>query len=89
MSTSELAANAVVHGGSEFVVTISHAPSHLRLSVGDSGPGQPTLRSSNPTDPAGQRHVSRRFTRQPLGVERKAQGKVVWAHFDLAAGSVT
>jgi anti-sigma regulatory factor (Ser/Thr protein kinase) len=89
MSTSELAANAVVHGGSEFVVTIAHAPSHLRLSVGDSGPGQPTLRSSDPMDPAGRGLSLVDSLASRWGVEHKAQGKVVWAHFDLAAGSVT
>jgi anti-sigma regulatory factor (Ser/Thr protein kinase) len=82
MAASELAANAVVHGGSQFVVTIAHSSSDLRLSVGDSGQGQPTLRSSDPMDPAGRGLYLVDSLATLWGVERKAQGKVVWAHFE-------
>jgi anti-sigma regulatory factor (Ser/Thr protein kinase) len=87
MTTSELAANAVVHAGSEFVVTIAHSPAELRLWVGDSGPGQPTLRSSDWLGPAGRGLYLVDALATHWGVERKSQGKVVWAHFQLAAGS--
>jgi anti-sigma regulatory factor (Ser/Thr protein kinase) len=86
MTTSELAANAVVHGGSEFVVTIAHSPAGLRLSVADSGPGQPTLRSDR-IGPAGRGLYLVDALATRWGVERKTEGKVVWAQFELSAGS--
>ena len=86
MTTSELAANAVIHGCSEFVVSIARSPAELRLSVGDSGPGQPTLRSDR-MGPAGRGLYLVDALATRWGVERKAEGKVVWAHFELSAGS--
>ena len=87
MAASELAANAVVHGGSEFVVTIVQSADGLRLAVADAGPGEPTLRHTGGLDSAGRglQLVDSLATR--WGIERDAVGKVVWAFFDLTVGS--
>jgi anti-sigma regulatory factor (Ser/Thr protein kinase) len=87
-AASELAANAVVHGGSEFVVTIVQSAKGLRVAVADAGPGEPTLRPTGGLDSAGRglQLVDSLATR--WGIERDAAGKVVWAFFDLTVGSV-
>lgn len=83
VAVSELATNAIVHGTSEFTVTIARSPNGLRLSVRDSGFGQPVLRSPEISDTAGRglRLVATLADR--WGVDPAGQGKVVWAEFEL------
>jgi anti-sigma regulatory factor (Ser/Thr protein kinase) len=42
---SELAANAVVHAGSEFDIEIERTEQELRVAVTDRGAGSPTVRT--------------------------------------------
>jgi anti-sigma regulatory factor (Ser/Thr protein kinase) len=88
MATSELAANAVIHGRSDFLVTITRWPEGLRVSVSDAGPGQPALQSSGRLDPGGRGLHLVDSLATYWGVERDAPGKIVWAHFELASRSV-
>ena len=41
---TELAANAVVHAGSEFTVCLAAQPTTVRISVQDASPGRPVAR---------------------------------------------
>ncbi len=89
IATSELAANAVLHSRTDFVVTIARSPDGLRLSVGDTGPGEPTLRSADRSDPAGRGlHLVDSLANR-WGVDRDGKGKVVWADFELRVDSAT
>ena len=50
---SELSANAVRHTATHFTLTLDLTADHIRVSVTDSGPGQPVVRNPEPTEPSG------------------------------------
>jgi len=50
---SELAANAVRHTVSHFTVTVDRFPDRIRVEVGDSGPGDPIVRTPDPAELSG------------------------------------
>lgn len=83
VAVSELATNAIVHGASDFTVTIARSPGGLRLSVRDSGFGQPVLRSPGISETAGRGLHLVAILADRWGVDPADQGKVVWAEFEL------
>jgi hypothetical protein len=78
---SELAANAVLHAGSRFSVTVQSDGSALRLAVTDSHPLPESTDKLVPRALHGLAIVEALSTR--WGVERLAAGKVVWAELAL------
>ncbi|HLH28180.1 MAG TPA: ATP-binding protein, partial [Acidimicrobiales bacterium] len=81
---SELAANAVVHAGSEFAVTVAATDDRVCLSVADSGGGRPSRRTSEATDEAGRGLQLVDALASRWGVASGWLGKVVWAEVDAA-----
>jgi anti-sigma regulatory factor (Ser/Thr protein kinase) len=76
---TELAANAVVHAGSPFSVSIRSTGSIVRIRVRDRSHAVPTVRDDGATTPSGRgtrivAALSRRW-----GVDLAPDGKVVWA----------
>jgi anti-sigma regulatory factor (Ser/Thr protein kinase) len=74
--TTELAANAVLHGRSAFTVTVAQTANGIRVSVRDHSPldrGSPLLpREGHGLDVVAK--IAARWAVQPL-----ADGKIVWA----------
>ncbi|HXW38919.1 MAG TPA: ATP-binding protein [Acidimicrobiales bacterium] len=81
--TTELAGNAVVHGRSEFDVTVTASSRRIRITVADGGHGRPVLRRTGTRSTAGRGLVLVRSVAARWGVESCGSGKVVWAEFDL------
>ncbi len=79
---SELATNAVRYGGAGFSVTLSCLAQGVRISVRDSGPELPSLRSSSPFDPGGRGLPIVDALCPNWGTTRRHDGKVVWAELD-------
>src|SRR5262245_5331694 len=74
--TSELVTNAIVHAGSAITVKVVRSATLLRISVADSGPGEPTLNASQ-SDVEGGRGLSIvRDLSSSWGVDRDEAGKV-------------
>lgn len=86
---SELATNAVIHGGSPFRASIARSANLVRIAVEDAGPGLPQSRSA-PNDALDGRGVaiveelSHRW-----GCDRLDAGKVFWAELEVAAVAET
>jgi anti-sigma regulatory factor (Ser/Thr protein kinase) len=85
VATSELAGNAVVHGGSDFEVTVARRGGRICVSVADEGPDWPRLRpvDANAESGRGLRLVNAVATR--WGVDGQPPDKAVWAEFDSAS----
>jgi anti-sigma regulatory factor (Ser/Thr protein kinase) len=79
---TELAANAVVHGGSGFSVTIRSGESGVRIMVRDASPAAPVKRHVDVTSPGGRGLVLIDALSGRWGVEPLPDGKVVWAELD-------
>lgn len=79
---SELATNAVVHGGSPFRVTLERVGGVVRLAVEDVGPGRPQSRRTG-NDALGGRGVAivEELARR-WGCDETNGGKVSWAELD-------
>ena len=76
---TELAANAVVHVGSPFSVSVRSTGSVVRLAVRDVSHTAPGVRKDHGTTPSGRGvHIVAALTRR-WGVDRTPGGKVVWA----------
>jgi anti-sigma regulatory factor (Ser/Thr protein kinase) len=76
---SELATNAVVHAGTEFVVSASASSSGVRLSVTDTSSALPIVRPCRPEAERGRGlHVISLLARD-WGVDAGPDGKTVWA----------
>jgi anti-sigma regulatory factor (Ser/Thr protein kinase) len=92
--TSELATNAVVHGGGAFTVAVSNTGRGIRVEVRDDAPGDPVVRPLPEIDTAGSGpggrglHVVEALA-ESWGVDRdEATGtKSVWFELDAASGS--
>ncbi|KGM14509.1 ATP-binding protein [Cellulomonas bogoriensis] len=82
--TSELVANAVLHGCGAVTVEVSIDAAEVVVTVRDQGEGVPVARTTGPEVPGGQgvRLVERLAAR--WGVEQEEPGKAVW--FAVARG---
>jgi anti-sigma regulatory factor (Ser/Thr protein kinase) len=76
---SELATNAVLHGGSNFSVGISSGGDGVRVSVRDHSGELPVLRSPSPTTISGRGLLLIAGVARAWGIEVVDGGKVVWA----------
>jgi anti-anti-sigma regulatory factor len=74
---SELAANAVVHAGTEFDVTVAYSGRYLRIAAQDGSTARPLLIEEPPASGRGMRLVAATATH--WGVAGLSQGKIVWA----------
>jgi two-component sensor histidine kinase len=78
--TSELASNCLRHAATSFSVRVDRSPEQITISVDDSGPGRPTVKSPPPQQPTGRglRIVS--ALASSWGVDHHADriGKRVW-----------
>lgn len=80
MMVSELATNAVIHGGSGFEVTIEHTQEFMRVEVRDEGIGAPALQSPGPSEPHGRglQIVMKLSSEWGISREPEQAGKTVW-----------
>jgi anti-sigma regulatory factor (Ser/Thr protein kinase) len=82
IAVGELVANAVRHGGSQFVVGMARTPGGLRVMVSDSSPAAPKPGAPTSLDLGGRGlHMVETVT-SGWGYRLDGTGKVVWA--DLA-----
>jgi anti-sigma regulatory factor (Ser/Thr protein kinase) len=84
LMVSELATNAVRHAATRFTVGVERDDAGVRVSVTDSGPGRPTVRSPRPVEPTGRGLQIVRALSDDWGVTTldDRDGKTVW--FTLA-----
>ncbi|HTX62873.1 MAG TPA: MEDS domain-containing protein [Acidimicrobiales bacterium] len=79
---SELATNAVRHGGTPFSVTLSSLADCVRISVRDGRADLPMLRGFSSTETGGRGlHIVDALCRD-WGISPRRDGKVVWAELD-------
>lgn len=82
LMTSELATNSVQHARTGFEITIHGTTGEIRVEVRDHGQGNPTVRSSSPTEPTGRGLRIVGGLSESWGVVPGLRGKTVW--FSLA-----
>ena len=75
---SELVTNAIVHGGSPVALTITRSPIMLRISVADSGPGDPLLSGTSAEVERGRGLAIVQDLSHSWGVAQQSGGKAVW-----------
>lgn len=88
LCVSELAANAVVHGGAPicgFTLRVVASPHRLRVEVRDDGAGRPVRRASTCQDASGRGLLLVEALADAWGVDDHAIGKTVWAEFAITA----
>ncbi len=83
--TSELATNAIVHGGTAFDVMVSEAEGTLRVAVTDQSRDQPVLLAPLESDVHGRGLLILDQLAKQWGTADNRPGKTVW--FDLASGA--
>ena len=82
---SELATNAIIHGGSPFRASIERAANVVRIAVEDAGPGLPRSRRA-PDDALNGRGVAIvEELSSRWGCDRLNGGKVLWAELESAS----
>jgi len=84
---SELATNSVRHTDSDFEVTISVDASTIRISVADSGTGQPAVQQLDPSAVSGRGLALVEMLSSSWGVrpsQSGVSGKTVWFVLDIA-----
>jgi anti-sigma regulatory factor (Ser/Thr protein kinase) len=85
LATSELVANAVIHGGSDVTVALEWTEDAIRLSVADRSPRPPRPLRAGVGDSRGRGlHIVEALAGD-WGFERHGPGKVVWARFPRTA----
>ena len=76
---SELASNSVLHAKSEFTVSVERlAGATVRIAVGDRDSGSPEVRTASVRDVSGRGIAIVAKLSDDWGVERVADGKIVW-----------
>lgn len=75
---SELATNCVRHARSDFEITLQLARGKVRVEARDSGTGQPTPRTPEPSEPSGRGLLIIEAMSERWGVIAGAGGKTVW-----------
>ena len=83
--TSELATNALRHGGSPFRAVVDRRAGVVRIAVEDAGPGLPERRTAAPHDFGGRGMLILDRLCHRWGVERHRTGKTIWAELLLSA----
>ena len=86
LCVSELAANAVVHGGmpiSGFALRVVASAHRLRVEVCDHGAGRPVRRAAACEDTCGRGLLLVDALADAWGVDDHAIGKTVWAEFTI------
>jgi anti-sigma regulatory factor (Ser/Thr protein kinase) len=83
---SELAANAVLHGRTEFAVTASRDADVVRVDVTDRSPTPPSMKHYGPESPTGRglRLVDLLADRWGVEAEDPGPGKTVWFEIEVA-----
>ena len=84
--SSELLANAVLHGpsGAAIGIQVRHTPTAVRVSVSDSGVSSPVVLHREPSAPSGRGMAIVEAMSTRWGVEDHADGgKTVWFELDL------
>jgi anti-sigma regulatory factor (Ser/Thr protein kinase) len=83
---SELAANAVLHGRTEFDVTASREDDVVRVDVTDRSPTPPAMKRYGPEAPTGRglRLVDLLADRWGVEAEVPGPGKTVWFEIEVA-----
>lgn len=80
---SELATNAVVHGGEPFEVVVAISEERLRVEICDPAPGHPVTRRPSSVDEHGRGLLVVGALSLDWGVEHGPGGKRVWADLPL------
>jgi anti-sigma regulatory factor (Ser/Thr protein kinase) len=80
---SELAANAVIHAGTPFTVSVRCDGPAVRISVRDWSPARPALRNSGPNSLSGRGLHLVAALANDWGVDSDPDGKTVWADLSL------
>jgi anti-sigma regulatory factor (Ser/Thr protein kinase) len=89
LMVSELATNAIRHGGSDFEVLVELTSDALHVEIADSGGGSPTVRRARPLDVSGRGlHIVESLA-DKWGVRHATDGlgKTVWFTLSLAPTS--
>ncbi len=89
LMVSELSANAVRHTATDFTVTLDRTDTGVRISVSDSGPGRPVVRTPDPTEPSGRglQIVAALADEWGIVPSPSGPGKTVWFTLELSADS--
>jgi anti-sigma regulatory factor (Ser/Thr protein kinase) len=89
LMVSELATNAIKHGGTDFELRVERTPDELYIEIADSGGGSPTVRRALPQDSSGRGlHIVEALA-DKWGVRpaNSGPGKTVWFTLSLAPAS--
>jgi len=76
---TELAANAVLHAGSPYEVSITHGDGVLRIEVADGDPGTPEPQPFSAVAESGRGIVLVSAISASWGIDARPDGKVTWA----------
>ncbi len=86
---SELATNAIVHGGSPFRATIERVAHVVRLAVEDVGPGRPQSRQMAHDALSGRGVAIVEDLAHRWGCDATHAGKVFWAELDVSTAQLS
>ncbi len=81
---SELVTNALVHGRSDALLRLTHDGPCLRIEVADEDTRLPVVAAPDPLSLSGRGLLLIASLVATWGAERTADGKVVWAEFDVS-----
>lgn len=76
--TSEVVANAVLHGGGALTLAVGRAPGEVVVAIGDTDPHPPVHRSVDPEATGGRGVALVAVLSQAWGWEPHPPGKKVW-----------
>ncbi|HWA66304.1 MAG TPA: SpoIIE family protein phosphatase [Mycobacteriales bacterium] len=85
LAAAELLANAVQHGAGPIAVTVSGGSSCIRIEVSDGSRRAPVRPAASATNMTGRGIALVEGVATRWGVERREDGKTVWAEFDAGA----